>query len=49
VPTPVPLSVLYEAFERLRRSAAEGDAASVFETMNSILSRRSAQRDNYLN
>ena len=45
VPTPVPLAVLHEAFERLRRSATEGDTASVFETMNSILSRRSGRQD----
>ena len=49
VPTPVPLSVLYEAFERLRCSAIDGDTASVFETMNLILSRRSGQEDGSLN
>jgi O-antigen biosynthesis protein WbqV len=44
VPTPVPLAVLHEAFERLRRAATEGDTASVFETMNSILSRRAGRQ-----
>lgn len=37
VPTPVPLSVLYEGFEHLRSAATEGDTSSVFETMNFIL------------
>ena len=49
VPTPVPLSVLYEAFERLRSSAAEGDTVSVFETMNLILSRQFVQKGDHLN
>ena len=37
VPTPVPLPILYETFERLHAFASDGDTASVFETMRDIL------------
>ncbi|PWK67545.1 polysaccharide biosynthesis protein [Aminobacter sp. AP02] len=47
VPTPVPLAVLYEGFERLRSAALEGDAKSASETMSFILS-QSTGRNNGL-
>ena len=37
VPTPVPLEVLYQAFERLHGHAVEGNTAAVFDTMRCIL------------
>lgn len=37
VPTPVPLGVLYETFERLHAHALEGNTTAVFDTMRCIL------------
>ena len=37
VPTPVPLEVLYEAFQRLQTHALEGNAEAVFDVMRCIL------------
>jgi FlaA1/EpsC-like NDP-sugar epimerase len=37
VPTPVPLPVLYDAFERLHGFASAGNTEGVFDTMRGIL------------
>src|SRR5262245_30098855 len=37
VPRPVPLPVLYDAFERLQGFASAGDTEGVFDTMRGIL------------
>ena len=37
VPTPVPLPVIYEVFERLRSAAERGDVETLFDVMRIML------------